>query len=207
MSDRLGYRSVSFDLASVAAESYLKKLSLYLNNTPGALERVSYNSIVEVVKATRIEAIRILAERYWASNSEFSRKLEVKKGSFPEATASITGPIKPILLSRYKVKRVTIKGENGRSYRGAMAAVLRSNSPKLISGGFMAVPAKQKKAILLRREGEKRYKTEALFGPSAIGLLQDDKYAIPLMEYAKNNLQKIMQEVMETELQKLGLMT
>lgn len=156
---------------------------------------------------TRKEGIGILKEKYWAPAGEIGRKIAVRRTRSIDQAAVIEGEGRPLLLDRFRTKRITVTAANGRTYAGAAAAALRENQPKSLTGAFFAVSKKGPagRELIFVRKGKKRRPINVLYGPSMIGALNEPEHMERLTGFAAEHAQEAMAEIAEKELQKLGL--
>jgi hypothetical protein len=200
--------AIRVDLSDPMAVSYLGRLELYLRNTPGLLEKSAVAMINRLADKTRKEGIGILKKKYWASAGEIGRKIVVRRTRSLIQPATIEGEGRPLLLDRFKAKRIAVTSANGRTYAGVAAAALRENQPKSLTGAFFAISKKGpagRELIFVRKEEERR-PINVLYGPSMIKSLDEPEHTETLIKFAAEHAQEAMREAAEKELEKLGML-
>lgn len=197
-----------------AAFEDLQEILGSVKGTEPALKKATVSALNKTIVSERAEAVRLIRKDFNVKASDVRNALTISKANAGRLEARMFGdgsPGIPLYDFSPAPKSAPSTRRRGKGYTPAkgISVMVTKGNRKRITGAFVARMKSGHIGVFQRVEGKftrdrKRQAISEKFGPSPIRILESDRYAIPLDDFASETLDKNMQHEAEFFLKKMA---
>lgn len=177
-----------------------------------ALARANVSAINKTAVSTRAFAVKKVSQEYRLTQKRVRSELKISRATPWRQEAKIHGsgaPGIPLFEFAPTPKRVpsTLRLKSGGySPKRGIKVMVRKGSRKIVEGAFIAQMRSGHVGVFQRRmETGEKLPIKELYGPSPIRILDSDRYAIPIDDFAAATLDKNLAHEVNYFFKKFGV--